>query len=213
MLYADFQSLVTRRLQDTTNDQFSSAIVNSLIDVGIATLQAAIDDVNPTAFVDRNTFVTVANTDLYAKQTSSARIFRVEVLNPTTNKYVKVEPANLEDVVDAQLEESVSEFRYVDLGLKLLIAPTPTAVYTFRVWYVPIYNGQVSWDAIATSISPALHPIVVDTAVIQALAETSEEGRAVRQRIVDAVALIPTLFGRAPNQVSQLSVSPFNSTS
>lgn len=211
MLYADFQSIVARRLQDTTNDQFSVAVVNSLIDVGIATLQAAIDDVNPTAIVDRSTFNTVNGTDTYAKQTSSSRIFRMEILNSTTGKYSEVKSANLADVFDQALEETVDGFRYVDLGQKLLIVPTPTAVYTWRYWYCPIYNGQASWDAIATAISPAVHPMVIDTAVLQAIAETSEEGQKVRQRLSDYISMMPTLFGRMPQQVSQLSMDPFNS--
>lgn len=214
MLYAALDAALRRRLQDVAEDSFVDATITELLAVGISKLQAFIHDINPAAFIGTNTFSTVAGTDQYAKQASSLRVIRVEILK-TSGGYLKVPMRNFMELIDESdsgfAEDTLS---VADLGTKWLMRPTPDAIRTIRVWYVPIITDSAGWDAVATQIPPALHYCAVDLAVIEALAETAESAAAkeARARINETLALIPSLYGRANEQVQALSMSPFSSS-
>lgn len=212
MLYAAMDAALRRRLQDVPEESFTDSIITELLAVGISKLQAFIHDINPSAFISTNTFSTVAGTDTYAKQASSMRVIRVEMLK-TSGGYVKIPQRNFMELID----ESDSGFSdgsvaVADLGTKWLMRPTPDAIRTVRVWYVPIITDSAGWDAVATLIPPALHYLPVDFAVIEALGETAESAVEVRARINEGLALIPVLYGRSNEQVQALSMSPFSSS-
>lgn len=212
MLYAVMKTLLQRRLQDTAAVQFdATAIVDPLLAFGISKLQGYIQDINPSAFVDRATFPTVAGTDLYAKTASSLRVIRAEI-SKTSGGYLKLPVRNFYEVVE-EWDGSFSDgnISISDLGNKWLMAPTPDAVKTVRVWYVPVLTDGTAWDAVATYIPPSLHLLPVDFALVEALAETAEATVEARVRISEGLALISALFGRSPEQVQALSMAPFSS--
>lgn len=211
MLHADLKAFLQRRLQDTVEDQFASAVLDKLLAVGISKLQAHIHEVNPAAFSATNTFPTVAGTDTYTKQVSSMRVIRAEMLK-TSGGYVKIPQRNFLELLDESdsgfAEDSVA---IADLGTQWLMRPTPTSVRTVRVWYVPIITDSTGWDAVATQIPPALHFAAVDFALIEALGETGEPGKDAMARLSEALSLIPALYGRTNEQVAPLSLNPFSS--
>jgi len=211
MLHATLKSHFQRRLQDTGADEFSSSVVDELLAVGMSKLQAFIHDINPAAFISTNTFATVAGTDTYAKQTSSMRVIRVEILK-TSGGYLKVPQRNFMELID-ETDSGFAEdtLSVADLGTKWLMRPTPDAIRTIRVWYVPILTDSTAWDAVATQIPPAIQFLAADLALLEALAETSEDAGPVRARINEGLALIPSLYGRTNEQVQALSMNPFSS--
>lgn len=211
MLHATMKTLLQKRLQDTVNDQFSSGNLDDLLAVGMSKLQAFIHDINPAAFISTNTFATVAGTDTYAKQASSLRVIRAEMLK-TSGGYLKIPQRNFMELIDESdsgfAEDTVS---IADLGTKWLMRPTPDAIRTVRVWYVPVLTDSTAWDAVATQIPPVLHTLAVDFGVIEGLGETAEKATEVRTRINATLALIPSLYGRSNEQVQALSMNPFSS--
>jgi hypothetical protein len=213
MLHATMKTFLQRRLRDTAGTEFdSTAIVDPLLAFGIAKLQAIIHDFNPSAFIATNTFATVAATDLYDKQASSMRVIRAEILNATTGKYVKLPMRNFLELIDEASGDFIpGDISIADLGTQWFIHPTPDSAKTIRVWYVPIITTSAGWDAVATRISPALHLLPVDFALVEAFAESSERIAVAeaRVRIKEAIELIPGLYGRSNEQVSQLSMSPY----
>lgn len=212
MLYAEMDAALRRRLQDVPEESFTDAIITQLLAVGMSKLQAFIHDINPAAFISTNTFATVVGTDTYAKQASSLRVIRAEMLK-TSGGYLKIPQRNFMELVDESdsgfAEDTVS---IADLGTKWLMRPTPDAIRTVRVWYVPILTDSTAWDAVATQIPPALHYMPVDFAFIEALAESAESASEARARINEGLALIPSLYGRTNEQVQALSMNPFSSS-
>jgi hypothetical protein len=212
MLHATMKTFLGRRLSELSADQFSSTVLDDLLAVGIAKLQSYIHDVNPAALIDRNTFSTVAGTDLYAKQASALRVILIE-MQSASGVYQKLTLANFYELM--QVDEAVSfedgVVRVADLGNKWFFRPTPDAVRTVRSWYVPIITTSAGWDAVATAIPPSLHTLPIDLALVEALGETAESASEARARIAENVGLIPMLYGKMPEQVSPLSLSPFSS--
>lgn len=212
MLHATMKTFLQRRLQDMVNDGFSSGVLDDLLAVGIAKLLAYIHDINPAAFISTNTFATVSGTDLYAKQASSMRVIRIEIAQ-AAGGYAKVALANFYDLIDDGVTAfDLANISVADLGNQWYMHPTPDSINTVRVWYVPIITDSTGWDAVATQISPALHFLPVDFAVVEALGETAESASEARSRINDALALIPSLYGRTGEQVASFNMSPFASS-
>jgi len=139
------------------------------------------------------------------------RVIRVEILK-TSGGYLKVPQRNFMELID-ETDSGFAEdtLSVADLGTKWLMRPTPDAIRTIRVWYVPILTDSTAWDAVATQIPPAIQFLAADLALLEALAETSEDAGPVRARINEGLALIPSLYGRTNEQVQALSMNPFSS--
>ena len=210
MLYATMKTFLQRRLQDTVADQFASSVVDDLLLVGIAKLQAFIHDINPTAFIDRNTFNTVASTDLYAKQASSLRVIRAEMLRSSGTGYDKLPVRNFHQIVEDENAFVEGAVAIADLGTKWLISPTPDSIRTVRIWYVPVITSSTIWDSYALLINPALHFLPVDLALVEALGETAEGAAEARSRINESLALLPSLYGVTGEQTAPLNLQPFS---
>lgn len=213
MLYATMAATLRRRLQDVAEDAYADAVINEYLDVGISVLQAHIHAINPAAFITTDTFATVSGTDLYVKQASSLRVIRAE-MSKAAGGYEKLPFRNFLELIEEDTAFEEGAVALADLGNQWYMHPTPDAIKTVRVWYVPELTTSTLWDANATRVPTVLHPVAIDSAFIEAVAEGTDAPALdeARRRLGEKLALIPSLYGGTAEQVAALSMSPFSSS-
>ena len=171
MIRSTIHTLVRKRLNEATADQWSDADVNSGIDVGYQHLESVILVSDPTAFIKIDRAALVADQPEYAKPASLINAIELSVLDSSTGKYDVIPVANYADIRDLQTSQ---QYNWSDYGRYFWLAPAPAAGLAagLQVKYVPAL--VLSVDASVPQIAQNYHMAIVLSATIALIGETAD---------------------------------------
>jgi len=171
MIRSTIHTLVRKRLNEASADQWSDADVNTGVDVGYQHVENIILQSDPDAFikVDRADLVNAQHE--YAKPASLINALELSVLDSSTSKYDVIEKASYHDVRDRVASE---DYQWAHYGRYFYLGPAPDAALTsgLQVKYVPAL--VLSLDTSVPQISQNYHMAIVLSAVIVLVGETAD---------------------------------------
>lgn len=201
------RTMLRRRINETTADQWSDPVLNDILDIALQETQKALLAVDPEGVLYRSRIDIVASQALYKVPSNLLTLRRLKKLSAVSGLY---EGMNLCTYDRAQsrteLADTDETLEFARFGQFLWILPTPTANQTagLELDFVPL----LTWgdDTVAPDLPLNLHYAVVLRAAAVALGETSEDGSASLNEWTTICAQIPSWYrpmasGGAPDMI------------
>jgi len=182
-------SLLRRRLQEPTADQWTDADLLILINLGIGSVQKLVQTIDPDAFTIATAQDIVSGTRDYNWPTGAWVPVAVEWVGATETTAIEKIP-RYEILAAAQGDTP----RVTRFGTKLRVTPTPTENVTSGLLVYHIPTLSVAADADAIPFIDPLHILVVLFAEKWAIGDTGEDAAAVQKDIDYEVALLPGYY-------------------
>ena len=187
--------LLSKRLQDTVDDQFDDSALNDLLNIGLGLLQADIMAVRPDAFMEISTFNIGANNERYENPDGWMMDVLIEVSDSSSaSGWRQLSPLPIQQRGSAATDPNTVYFSH--MGRWLILTPTPSAavVNGLRRTWVPTLT--MSSDSDIPQVKTLLHSCIIDYAVLEALGESDEAGENTRKRLEKKLERIPDLYAR-----------------
>jgi hypothetical protein len=205
---ASMQSMLRRRLQDTTSGidgtgNWSRAELLDLLNLGLSKAQKAIQRVSPNAFTVIDVMNIEALKEFYQKPDGIWTLRQLRYRGDTNSRYRNLRRA---DYVDREAVGDVSlgsggapggDITYSDFGTYVAISPVPAAQIVAGLQWIYTNTLSVSADTDVPALHIGLHGLPVYWAHRLALGETGElqEARAeVEALIAGELADIPDYY-------------------
>ena len=173
------RTMLRRRLQEVTADQWADADLNEILDLALSEVQGHVLAVDVEGFLSRSQSNIVAGQTLYPKPDDLRYEVALKSLDTSSGLYKRIQRRSLRDIQD-RLESGTSlsdtgGYEYAHFGAFFLLAPAPSASLAvgLEIDYVP--NLSMALDSDAPALPTQLHYAVVLRAHSMALGETGEE--------------------------------------
>lgn len=191
---AQARTLLRRRLQEPTADQWTDADLTSLLNLGISDVQKLIQGPDPEAYITSADQNIVAGTSDYAFPTGAWWPQSVALYDTVALTY-----GDLGDPVpwgERVLAVAGDESKWSLFGRKVRISPTPSASVTsgLRIYYIQSLSESV--DGNPLPVPDPLHGLVVLYAQEWARGETDEDESPIQKQIDRQIEMIPTWMRR-----------------
>lgn len=186
---ATARTLLRRRLQEPTADQWTNAELDTLINLSISYVQKLVQALDPEAFVIATAQNIVSGTRDYDPPTGAWNFIAAEWVG--TTETIGLENIPRYEILAAAQGEVQSITRF---GKKLRLTPTPSESVTsgLLVYHVPSLSVAADGDVLPF-IDP-LHGLVVLRAEKWAIGETGEASDEVQKQIDEEVRLLPLYY-------------------
>jgi hypothetical protein len=196
------RSLLRRRINEVTADNWTDGDLNDILNIGIHQVQTAIHKVDPEAFVYIDRASIVANQEFYPKPEGLWYEMAVRLLNSSTGKYERIEKRDYSYAEDLATSESTV---YSHVGRLLALRPIPSASLAsgLELLYVPTLSVAVDTDIIPVHL--ALHNAVVQASQLLLLPETGEAYKDVQEAYDRTILLIPEYYRKSAGEPEQFS--------
>ena len=190
MTLGQMRTVLRKRLQEVTADQWTDSDLDALLNQGLARMQTLIMKVHPDAFLYRDTR-NIETTEFYGWPAGTLFVVSVET-KTTGGTFKRRLPMKYVDTLETPA--SSESPRYARVGDFCILSPTPTEVVVggLRIWYVPTLTMAV--DADVPKIVLPLHIGIVYWAQIFALGETREVVKAIKEELAAIIADIPMWY-------------------
>lgn len=206
---AKMRSILRRRLQEETADQWDDSDLNELLNVGLQRMQSAIMKVDPLAFVAISTADTVIGATLsnqfYAYPPGFFYELSVELKTSSTSDYAEIERKTHKDVLSASSSSAQDPF-YARIGRNFAVAPPLSAAVTAGLRVTFVDTLTMNDDADIPDIPKSLHIGIVLYAHYFTLPESGEgEAQAnVLKELSVVLAEIPLVYTSAAGTADAL---------
>jgi len=186
---ATARTLLRRRLQEPSTDQWTDAELLTLINLAISDVQKLVQALDPDAFMIATAQNIVAGTRDYDWPTGAWVPVAVEWVGSTeTTALEKIPRFEILDVATGDTP------RVTRFGKKLRLTPTPTTSVTSGLLVYHIPSLAVAADGDAIPFIDPLHALVVLYAEKWAIGETGESADEVRKEIDAQVQMLPLYY-------------------
>ncbi len=215
MTRGDMRSMLERQLQDTGNAVWSTANLNTYLNLGLNFMQTAILQVDPEAYFEvsrTNMISTGSYPDLYPFPQGMQRVTKVELQYSTDDTYSQAFKRRNDQIDQFVLGNTeTTQNHWAKKGRWLRIYPTPVAASTngIRLTFVPTLT--MGADADVPDLLLTLHKGIVYAARIDALGDTDEDTDAatldaVSKKLAVILDRIPLYFGQDHSEPEQMEV-------
>jgi len=201
------RNMLTRRLQDSGNAQWSEATLNLYLNMGLQYMEKEILKLDPMAFIYEDTANITTDVSHYPMPSNS--MFEVGVYNRGTstgawNWLDYIELPWIQAGGSTNWDSNPFSKGYARSGRYLVIYPTPTASVTtgLKLEYVPWLT--MGADADVPEIDVGLQEGIVFRAEEIALGDTAQEAVKAKEDLAQVITAIP-LYYRRRGGVSRLS--------
>lgn len=192
MTRAQIRTLLRRRVQEVTADQWSDANLNELINLAYQRTELDILSVNPQAFMTTYRADIVSGQAFYEKPAGFNYEIAFKRLDSANSRYVRMECIDYVKGIARQNGES--EVQYSHYGTHLMLSPTPSASLASGLELDFVPSLSMTDDAESPKIVHPLHMALVYHAQIIALGETGEEQKRAGEELELLVNKIPTYY-------------------
>ena len=168
---ATIHTLVRKRINEATADQWSDADVNSAINVGYQQMEMVILESDPDAFIKVDRAALVVTQHEYAKPASLIHEIDVSILDSVSGDYDVIKMGNYHDVRGRGSSEVQ---QYAHYGRYIFLGPAPDAALAagLQIVYVPALVLSVA--ASVPQLAQAYHTAIVISAAITLIGETAD---------------------------------------
>jgi hypothetical protein len=205
------RTLLRRRLQEPTADQWSDSDLNDLLNMSLARLQTIIMKYDPDAFLTVFRKDITVSQKYYETPADFLYIMTVEVLDVPSGNYGQIRSMKFQDTLNtvlgtAPIMPPVAQ-RYGRLGRKnLFLYPIPTATVAngLQITYCPTL--VMANDQSVPDLPLVLHMAVVMRAQLYAMDETGEDAKAIQGALAEILSEIPTWYLRSADEPDTLDI-------
>jgi hypothetical protein len=178
------RTLLRRRLNEQTADNWEDTELNDLLNDALLQVQKYVLKVNPEAAIYVDTAHVVADQELYAWPQGFLYEIEVAILDTASNEYEEIDRASWSQT---RRREDGATTQYAHHGRHFGLSPVPeTSVSAgIRLRWVP--SLEMADDADVPEVIPTLHPAIVLWAQKFALGETGDALDELRKEIADVV--------------------------
>jgi len=205
MTRLDLRTLLRRRLQEGTADNWSDAILNTILDHALSRMIGEVKRVDPFAFVTTSLVNTVSGTATYAKPADAWGIYEVALLDSATSEYRPIK--RIEYDLTRPPNSLTSAPTYGDttwyhFGTSVGIYPTPTASVTNGLRYTYFPNDTFADDSDSPTFHVSLHYGVVLWAAMIAIGETEDDAKFAKYKVElqEILATLREIYTRDLNE-------------
>lgn len=195
MTRGEMRTILRRHLMDVTPEAFDENTLNTLLNEGLHQVQKEIMKLSPDEFLavdQRNVIAASSLTDqLYDKPVGMWYEKEVALLDPTTGKYVALDPKPFWWARD--LATGVGSV-YSHFGRHIFLAPPAAEAITNGLRIIYVYTVDMATDVSVPEIHTALHMAVVYQAKKFALGETGEAAEQTMLVLAQMLGDIPLYY-------------------
>jgi hypothetical protein len=185
------RTLVRRRLNEETADNWSDSVLNTIIDLAYALVQKQVRKVDPEALLFWDYRNTVANTNWYEKPSGTRG--PVEVGLKTTSADTDWTPLVRKPYHIAR--DWTGETVYCHRGNYVGIFPAPTTAVTNGIQFIHAPTDAIPTDDDSPKIEPTLHYAIVLWATMIAKGDSPESDTKDAQELQRIIGDIPIDYG------------------
>jgi hypothetical protein len=185
------RTLLRRRLQEVTADQWQDSDLNEILNVGYSMVQTAIMKYHPDAFLYRDIRATEANIDLYDWPSGFLTIISVE-MKDSSGAYKQIRPMKYKDTLARDSSDTTQRYARVAKYLCLSPAPTSAVAAAIRIWYVPTLS--MSADTDIPEVVVPLHFAIVLWSQLVAMGERRETAKETESQLSAILGDIPNWY-------------------
>ena len=177
---ATIHTLVRKRINEATADQWSDNDVNSAINSGYQQMEMIILESDPDAYIKVDRAALVADQHEYAKPGSLIAEIDVSILDSASGKYNVLKIGNYHDVRKRQAGQ---EQQYAHYGRYYFLGPAPDANLPAGLQLVYVPSLVLSTDISVPQIGHAYHLAIVLSASVALIGETADDaGKLMKER-------------------------------
>ncbi len=197
------RGLLARFLNDTAQDVWSSAELNTLLNLGLHDVQSFIESTEPDAFLFVDETDILYNVRFYSKPVGITSERELSISdNPATGEYTKMEVTSFELIRKGMAPER----SYAHFGRHFYLSwfPPATIPNGMRVVWVPTLS--MATDSDVPDVHMRLHYAIVLAAAIKALRETPDDAKTFKEDLAIELQKVPLLYlksqaGNLPLQI------------
>lgn len=190
MTRSQIRTMLRRRVQETTADQWTDSDLNDLINLAYQRVELDILTVNPQAFTSRYQADIVSGQDLYEKPAGFNHELSFKLLDDD-GVYKRMDMLSF---VTNEARTNESTTKYAHWGAYFHLAPTPSTSVTAGLELDFIPSLSMTDDADVPKIAHPLHMAIVYHAQLLALGETGEEQKRAAEELQILVNKIPLYY-------------------
>lgn len=204
MTRGEMRTLLRKRIQEVSADQWTDSDLNSLLNVALSRIQTLVMKVHPDAFLYRYYRNIEANNEFYGWPAGLLFVVSVETKTSASGSYKRRRPMKYVDTLDTPA--SSAEPRYARVADFLVHSPTPTENISqgIRIWGVPTLTMAADSDVPAVVLP--LHIAAVYWAQVFAVGETKEVIKVVKEELAAIISDIPQWYHVSGDEPATLDI-------
>lgn len=211
MTRGQIRSLLRKRIQEDTADQWSDTDLNLLIELALQDLEREVLAQRGDAFTRISTAPWTEAKTRYLLPAGNLRILSVEVRTSTSAAYKKIRPRRSSAILEANSTGTTTAVNlntvYSVFGKWLEINPAPdtTVDAGIRIRWVP--SLVMDDDSVVSEIELPLHEAIVYGAKEKAFEETEEEAKDAREKKEVIYGSIPRYYRRMDESADVIEIA------
>lgn len=192
MIRGDMRTLLRKRLNEDTEDNWTDQELNRLLDIGLQQVQKEILKVDPQKFLYTWVADIVANQVYYQKP---AGIWvELAIAKLSDGRYVPMDYRDWDDAFEAVGTTEASTTRYSIEGDYYMLSPAPTVSITNGLKVVGIPTLVMATDNSVPKVNVGLHMAIVAWSQLLALGETGDPEDKVKDNLKELLGDIPLYY-------------------
>lgn len=207
MTRLQLRTLLRKRIQEVTADQWTDSDLNLLMEMALYDLEKEILSERGDAFIRISTCPRTANKTRFLLPAGCIKTVNVEVKTSASSEYLKLKPRKSHKMMEDG-SAPVSDKPYYDvLGKWLEIRPAVTTTISagIRLRWVPTLT--MDDDTVTPEPDLVLHEAIALGAKVKAFQETDEDAKADAERLQQFLSLIPRYYRRMEESVDQFELA------
>lgn len=203
MTRGTMRSVLRRRLNELTQDNWTDVMLDDLLNTSLAQVQTDVMQVVPQAFVNIWRQDITAGQEFYDKPVGLQYEYLVRLKDTGSGLYFQIRNGDYYQLQNRGLSLStppqqfntlIPETKYAHLGRHLAINPIPSVTVTNGLEIIGIPTLSMALDTDVPELNLALHMLPVLWANLFALGETQESAAAVTALIDRLTSQIPLYY-------------------
>lgn len=176
MTLFEMRAILRRQLNEETEQDWTDAMLDVMLNVGLQTVAKRFRKINPNAIVYIDTVPILSGDEYVPLPVGLVNTLHLQILNSTSLAYDTLKPRDYStgrDLISSSEGDSSLEVRYSLLGRFVVLSPVPSAAGTLRVIYSP--DPTVTEDTDVPPVPLFSHMAIVLYAKLFLLGETNED--------------------------------------